>query len=123
MKGGEAQGEVGIVFEVVANGGSIKDQGVALLINQQLNGVPEVGGANYPHVAALGQLHATAAVACRRPDQAAHHQQNADQHQHVDLTVIHRLEPGFWGWLLNQLMAEVVVSATRRQMLRLMPLS
>ena len=61
-EGGEAQGEVGIVFEVVANGWSIEDQGIGLLINQQLNGAPEVGGANDPHVAALGQLRATGAL-------------------------------------------------------------
>ena len=33
-EGGEAQGEGGVVFEVEANGRSIKDQGINLLINQ-----------------------------------------------------------------------------------------
>ena len=52
---------------MVANGGSIKDQGIGLLILQQLNGALEVGCANDPHVSALSQLHATGALHHRNP--------------------------------------------------------
>ena len=47
---------------MVAKGRSIKDQGICLLLHQQLNGAPEVGCANDPHLTALGQLHATGAL-------------------------------------------------------------